>query len=247
MLKVEGININELEFEDGGVYAGRRVMGKVLPNGEIMEAQAMGGRVGGLQSYQKKRKFDTEAEGIEAGYVYLDQGQALLRNLEGAYRQVADKRTTDHIINNVVTMSTSARPADMMVEEALSQKRIDGAENLIKALKGAKWGGAIPAQTVKSIENILPEVAGMLDPIANITLDQLVKAGKVAEDADITFVPNKRTIRKLFDYVSQLEYRLKLKTQIRNDVSSSNSEKLSQLNYEIASLSEELRNANRKL
>ena len=43
MFKSERIDINTLDVEEGGFYAGRRVLGKVLADGEIVDIAVVGG------------------------------------------------------------------------------------------------------------------------------------------------------------------------------------------------------------
>ena len=249
MLKFEGININELSFEEGGVYAGRKVMGKVFADGEIMEVQVMGGgRPGARLGAEKERKFRTQEEGILAGYRYLDDDETLLRNLEGAYRRVADQRATDYLIqNNIVSSRTKALPSEILTDLAFAKEKLKGAERLIEVLQGAKRGAEIPYQTRRYLEKIFPEIEGMLGPISRITLDQLIKAGKVAATQPSSFTPNKRTITKLFEYTSQLEYQLKLLNQLRQNTPASDKAKLESLDYKINGKAGELSNAKRQL
>jgi hypothetical protein len=210
MFAVEGIEINDLEFEEGGHYAGRIVMSKIFIDGDIAETvsfpRAGGvGRVGAKSTQEKRRVFETEKEAIAAGYRYLNDDEALSLNLQSAYRRVADKRAVDYIVQNVVWSRTSAAPQELLLRNNVAIERVDAAKKLIDELQRAKRGGQITAQTRKSIETLLPEMEGMLDDVSAISLDQLVKAGRVAADQPIDATPRKGAIKALFNKVKELE------------------------------------------
>jgi len=210
MFAVEGIEINDLEFEEGGHYAGRIVMSKIFIDGDIAETvsfpRAGGvGRVGAKSTQEKRRVFETEKEAIAAGYRYLNDDEALSLNLQSAYRRVADKRAVDYIVQNVVWSRTSAAPQELLLRNNVAIERVDAAKKLIDELQRAKRGGQITAQTRKSIETLLPEMEGMLDDVSAISLDQLVKAGRVASDQPIDATPRKGAIKALFNKVKELE------------------------------------------
>ena len=210
MFAVEGIEINDLEFEEGGHYAGRIVMSKIFIDGDIAETvsfpRAGGvGRPGTKSTQEKRRVFATEKEAIAAGYRYLNDDEALSLNLQSAYRRVADKRAVDYIVKNVVWSRTSVSPQELLLRNNVAIERVDAAKKLIDELQRAKRGGQITAQTRKSIETLLPEMEGMLDDVSAISLDQLVKAGRVAADQPIDATPRKGAIKALFNKVKELE------------------------------------------
>ena len=207
MFRAEGIDINTLDVEEGGYYAGRRVMGKVFTDGEIMDVAIIGGpsRPGTRTAQEKKRYFDTAEEAAAAGYRYLDEDETLNLNLTGAYRRAAQKRFIDYITNNVVYTRSTGAPDEVITNRALATRRLEAANTLLDKLQDAKRGGTMAAQTKKSIENILPEVEGMLDDVSRITLQQLVKAGEVAADQPTHLVPKKGMIKALFRRVQELE------------------------------------------
>ena len=205
LLTSEGIDIKKLEFEDGGAYAGRTVMGKMLPTGELMSVALVQRRVGRKLTGEQPRFFETEEEGIAAGYRYLNDDETLLRNLQGAYNRIADKRTVEYITNRVVSTRTTALPASMLEAKGFAQSRLDAARKLIEVIQNSKRGMAITVQTRKSIEKWLPEIDGMLDDVSAVTLDQLVKAGRIAADQPMSWTPTKGMIKALFKRVKQLE------------------------------------------
>ena len=212
MFKSEGIDINTLDVEEGGFYAGRRVLGKVLADGEIVDIAVVGGpsRPGMKTAQEKKRIFETAEEAIEAGYRYLDDDETLQLNLVGAYRRAAQKRFVDYVLANVVYTRSSEVVGDVVAQRELTRKRFETVEVLIDELQRAKRGGSMSAQTKIMLETWLPEVEGMLDDVSKISLQQLVKAGQTAADQPIRFVPRKGVIKSLFRRVKQLETEIEI-------------------------------------
>lgn len=209
MLKAEGIEVNELVFEEGGRYGGRTVMGKVFADGSTMATIVVGGEEGRLptakRGFEKRRRYDFAEEAIEDGFRYLEEDETVLRGLQGAYQRVADKKFVDYVVKNVVWTRTSQAPDEITKRRAIADKRYDAAKNLLTQLQDAKRGKQIPWQTRKSIETILPEVEGMLDDVSQITLEQLIKAGRVAADQPIDATPRKGAVKALFNRVKELE------------------------------------------
>ncbi len=85
----------------------------------------------------------------------------------------------DYITNNVVYTRSTAVPEEAIANKAFTLRRLEAVKTLMSKLQDAKRGGVMSAQTKKSLENILPEVEGMLDDVSKISLQQLVKAGQV--------------------------------------------------------------------
>ena len=231
MFKAEGIDINTLEVEEGGFYAGRRVMGKMLTDGELVDVAVIGGpsKPGMKTAQEKKRFFESEEEGIEAGYRYLDDDETLLINIVGAYRRAAQKRFVDYVTNNVAYTRTTGVPDAIIAQRALATKRYETAKTLIDELQRAKRGGSISAPTKTMIENVLPEVEGMLDDVSKISLQQLVKAGKVAADQPVTLVPRKGLIKALFRKVQELETEIEILKENGHAVPSETIKKLNNM------------------
>ena len=210
MLKAEGIDIDTLKFEDGGQYAGRRVFQMVRPDGTIKESVAIGEKpIGSAQTYEKRRYYETAAEAIEDGFRYMEEDEALFRNLEAAYTQVADKRMVDYISANLNWRTTKV-PENLIVDSKNAKDRLDKIELVIAELIRAKRGDQIHWQTRKAIEAALPELEGMLDDVSRITLEDLVEAGRIAADQPTSKVPRKGLIKKLFARVKELEDEIKV-------------------------------------
>ena len=207
MFNAEGIDIKQLDFEEGGHYIDRRVMGKIHENGEIVDIAVIGGpsRMG-KTSQERNRVFPDQKSAINAGYRYMQESDALYVNLVGMYRRIAQKRFMDYLVNNVkISIRSTAVPESVANARVFARKRVEGARTLMAQLQNARTGGQIHAQTRKALENLLPEIEGMLDDVSRISLQQLVKAGKIAADQPTTFVPRKKMIRELFKGVKQLE------------------------------------------
>ena len=210
MLKTEGIDINTLQFEEGGQYAGRRVFQKVLPDGTIIDSVSVGEKpIGTKQAYEKRRFYDTAAEAIADGFRYMEEDEALFRNLEAAYTQVADKKMVDYISANLNWRTTKV-PENLIVDSKNAKDRLAKIKLVISELIRAKRGDQIHWQTRKAIEDALPELDGMLDDVSRITLEDLVEAGRIAADQPTSMVPKKGLIKKLFARVKELEDEIKI-------------------------------------
>ncbi len=93
LMSSEGIDVNLLAIEEGGFFAGRKVVGKFMPDGEMMDVGVVGGasRPGLKAGFEKERIFPSIEDAISEGYRYLDDEETLLLNITGAYRRVAQK------------------------------------------------------------------------------------------------------------------------------------------------------------
>ena len=105
MFRREGIDVNTIDFDEGGSYAGRVVMGKTTKGGEVIETAAFDPRtgrvtIGKAPGQTKTRPFKTQKEALAAGWRYLPEDEALRRNVEAAYRRIADKRFADWMVEN---------------------------------------------------------------------------------------------------------------------------------------------------
>jgi hypothetical protein len=105
-LERNGIDINKMTFENGGVYAGRHIFARYVKD-EIVEVGTTGPRIGPKREkagFEMGRQFETAADAIEEGFVYMPPDEALMLNVRGAYNRVADKKFTDWMLENVQTV-----------------------------------------------------------------------------------------------------------------------------------------------
>lgn len=105
-LERNGIDINKMTFENGGVYAGRHIFARYVKD-EIVEVGSAGPRIGPKREkagFEMGRQFETAADAIEEGFVYMSPDEALMLNVRGAYNRVADKKFTDWMLENVQTV-----------------------------------------------------------------------------------------------------------------------------------------------
>ena len=121
-----GIRVNELSFEEGGEYVGRRVMGRMDPTtGEMAEAAFLGagpGRPGAKAAFEKTRVYQDVNDALKDGFRYLPPDEALFLNLQAATNRVAAKMVADWAMARIPWRSTevfSLPKAMMMVNMAL--------------------------------------------------------------------------------------------------------------------------------
>jgi len=162
-LRRNDIEINELSFEDGGEYAGRRVMGKFNDSGELIESGQIrvGGRVGAKQAFEKTRVFKDAFDGIAAGYRYMNTDEALYYNILGAYNKIADRQMSDWLLSKVDWRTTKA-PEELVLQAEAAHIRLRKAEQLLGALNRAVRGERVPDATINSIANVYADQADTL-------------------------------------------------------------------------------------
>lgn len=103
-LKRNGVEPNLLHFEDGGHYAGRRMIARELPDGTMQLATIKGDpvRAGSKASFEKMREFTSMAEATKEGFVTMSQRDALYMNIKGAYRRVINKQQAEWMFDNAI-------------------------------------------------------------------------------------------------------------------------------------------------
>ena len=166
-LKANDIPVNELAFEEGGQYAGRRVWGKITKDGELLDSAYVGsgaGRIGARLGAEKSRIFATAEGAIKEGYRYLPEDEALFLNVQGAYNRVADKRMSEWLLTRVEWRTTGAPEEVKLVAEAANLKK-RRAQLLIAALNRAVRGERLTPQTINSIRGAFPEQADALEQL----------------------------------------------------------------------------------
>lgn len=128
MLERNGIEIDKIGFDEGmpiNRYAGRRVIAKFDAENNITDVGYVGrgapGKIGAKAPFSKHRSFDTMEEGIEAGFRYIPEDEALRLNMIGAYNTVANKKAADWLLDKVPWRTTGARLDVMGQKSALNE------------------------------------------------------------------------------------------------------------------------------
>lgn len=208
-----GISIKLLTFEEGGEYAGRRVVGKFTAAGEFLEVNYIGagpGLPGAKLAGEKIRVFETMEEAISKGFRYLSDDEALFLNVQGAYNRVADKRMADWLIESVPWRSMATPEAAKIAREA-AQRRLAYAKRSIDALQRAIRGESLPTGTVNAIERLFPQLEGRLREPTKILVADVLKAAKtLAEPERVLEVPKLGAITKVQKLLTSAEEQLAL-------------------------------------
>ena len=103
LFRLNNVDIKVQAFEEGGSYAGRRVVSKVSKNGEVVEMGVVlrkGKSIGSDLGQFKGKVFASQEDALAAGYRFLDEDEALRLNLEQAYLYIADKRFAEWMLEN---------------------------------------------------------------------------------------------------------------------------------------------------
>ncbi len=130
-----GIEVPELIFEEGGEYAGRRVVGKFGSEGDLLDIAYIGsaqpGRPGAKTAALKARQYENINDAIKDGFRYLPEEEALYYNITGAYNMVANKQYTDWFLERV-PWRTTAGPEALKAQVNLFRSGVSGARNSLR-------------------------------------------------------------------------------------------------------------------
>lgn len=194
-LKRNGIEINELSFEEGGEYVGRRVLGRLDDTGNLVESAYVGspgpGRPGAKMGAEKARVFRDMNEALVQGYRYLPPDEALFLNIKGAYNRVADKQVSDWVLERI-PWRTSAAPETLILARDVARDKLATSLRLKSLLNRAVRGERVTVDAALSKD--LPQQAQELtdlvpslqkgDPVAarvialTGTLNDIIKQNK---------------------------------------------------------------------
>ncbi|KKN78450.1 hypothetical protein LCGC14_0349820 [marine sediment metagenome] len=104
LFKRAGIKISDLTFEEGGIYAGRRVVGRFEGN-ELVDVAYVGARqptrVGAKSAQEKVRSYANIEDAIKDKFRYLPEEEALYHNIVNAYNRVANKQFSEWFLKLV--------------------------------------------------------------------------------------------------------------------------------------------------
>jgi len=160
-MRDNGIEIEELSFEEGGEYAGRRVYALMSSDGELLDSGYVGAgpsRVGKKAGFEKRRWFATAKEALDEGYRYLPDDEALSLNVRAAYNRVADKQMSEWLLTQVPWRTTGA-PEELILAAESAKMRLNRSLQLAAAINRAVRGERVPDTTLNSIARVYPEEA----------------------------------------------------------------------------------------
>jgi len=182
------IDIKDLTIEEGGEYAGRRVVLKMnSTTGETDFAYlGRGGafKPGARTAQEKTRVFATAEEATALGFRYVSPEETLHQNIIAAYNRVADKQWSDWFLTQVPyrTVAVTGQAAVARAEMA----ELKGALKQINAISiRLKNNEPIPGPMLRGIKRYYPK------EYEEIKL--LAKQGKVSQkevDSLLRFVRN---------------------------------------------------------
>ena len=166
-MRREGININELGFDEFSHYVHRKVIGKVVDGKLIEKAKGISPRIGGKQSFEKARYFEDAIEGFEKDNPLIYSGNLediLDHYIRGAAKKIADQRTAKALESYGVKPLTRAYgmfPAEMEAAK-VSAARYGAAKKLQQLANRSARGEKLPEASIKSVERYFPEEAARL-------------------------------------------------------------------------------------
>jgi len=198
-LRRNDININELSFEEGGQYAGRRWLFKRTSDGTIVESGTIGtggARPGKKLGVEKHRVFSSQKEGIEVGFYPMPEDAAIALNVKGAFQRVADKEAAEWLLSKVDWRTTKA-PDDLILAAESAKSNLQKSKQLLAALNRAVRGERVPDSTINSIANVHPAEAKRLSNL----IPRLQKGEETANEVKSLTAKAKELIKQ-----SQQEY-----------------------------------------
>lgn len=198
LLRQHGVEINELAFEDGGFYLGRRVMGKFDADGNLVDTSYVGtgqpARPGAKLAAEKTRVFASQDEGIKAGFRYLSQEEATFYNLVGAYNRVADKQMAEWLLAKVPTRTMGA-PEELTLALEGARARASAAQRYSNVVNRAIRGERPPEVTLRSLETFFPSEGAQLRAAIGDT-QALTKLRQVGKDLNLAASAERESVQQ---------------------------------------------------
>ncbi len=185
-LKEEGIEVNELKFDEFSHWVHRQVIGKNIDDALAKVTPSIGRRVGSKASWEKTRFYETAAEGVKAGLLY----EPSLDKVLNLYVQSAAKRISDQRIANMVAplgqkaLERAWKQAPQIMKTAQeTTSQLAGAKQLQRVINRAIRGETLPEATLAAQERKFPGMAQKLkDAMGNTDkLKQLSTEAKQLE------------------------------------------------------------------
>ena len=206
-----GVDVHQLSFNEGGRWSGRVVMGKIDPvTREMIEVGFVGRdpRMGSTPGYLKTRIFETQEEAIEAGFVYLQDIDALEHNIRSGLYKVIDIRSSDYILDKV-DWRTTKTPEGVRISLYAMKAQKSRAQKAVKALHRAMRGETIPTGTVKMIERLYPQIKGKLRDLTKTHIEDIFEASRTLSKPDVVLaVPKVAELRQIQKLLAEAHARL---------------------------------------
>lgn len=190
-----GIERRVLTFEEGGEWAGRRVMGKVDAEGNLAQTAFVGRRApvrpGMKAPMEKTRVFTNAEDAVAEGYRYFAPEEALYFNIVGAYNRVTNKQWSEWFLRQMPhrTVAVTGQAAASRAEMREIQAALKQINSVALKLKNRE---TISGRMLKGIKEYYPEEYSQIQ--------LLVKAGRGASQREIDtllkFVGNQRNFYK---------------------------------------------------
>ena len=161
-LKEEGIDVNQLKFDEFSHWVHRQVIGKNIDDALAKVAPKVGRRIGSKASWEKARFYETAAEGVKKGLLY----EPSLDKVVNLYIQSAAKRISDQRIANMIAplgRTALEKLSPVIAKQARETAyTLAGAKQLGKVINRAIRGEQLTEATISAQERRLPGMAQKL-------------------------------------------------------------------------------------
>ena len=212
-LKRNGIDVNELSFENGGHWADRKYVGKFDSEGNLIESASLGagpGRPGAKLGAEKSRVFADIQDATAAGFRPMAMDEAQYWNTVGAYNRVADKGMTEWLLERIPWRKVGA-PQELIDTAESARITRNRAKALLASYNkiGMRKGWDVNQTTIDEIAKSFPTEAANLKMV--VERQHLMEVGKATP---IDFTSSIRRTESLVA-VKQSQYDTALTARLR--------------------------------
>ena len=179
VMRRSGIDIKDIPLAEVERYAGRKVVMKRTPEGELIEAGFIGGgpgRLGGKIGAEKTRRFPTAEAAQAEGFVVMPYEEAVFTKARAAMNRVADKQTADWLTRNLpdnVGVRSTETPLFAVQAAEQATKRVQSLGQARNVARRALRGERLPGATIASIRRNTPDLGEQLDRALAISVPEL--------------------------------------------------------------------------
>jgi len=156
-LEQEGIKVNKAFYEEGAGYFPRLVKEAHGEPVKVVRAR-----------FEKPRSYASQIDAIENNVVYTeDPVQNVQAFVEHTHELIANKRFQD-MVNPIGRTAKDVMPMDLVVAKEEGREKVKNLMYALNAVRRAKRGELLPAQTTAALERKAPEVVATAKSLPNL-------------------------------------------------------------------------------
>tara|TARA_Y100000310_G_scaffold38739_1_gene36249 strand:- start:13318 stop:17568 length:4251 start_codon:yes stop_codon:yes gene_type:complete len=187
-LDAAGIDIKTLTFEEGGVYAGRVLLGKVDKSGKLIDVAWLGGAPKGGKIGAQHVRYYTGKGGLKQahddGYRYYSETEGFQIRLEGALNKITEKEFKAHVLSIAKHRPMQAPEAARQAIDTL-RRRVDNDVRMLKKARAdldrsASYVEKLEGRTHQKVEELASKL-GEVSDLRALRKETSFVRGKVSE------------------------------------------------------------------